>query len=130
MRILCSILLLLNGIGALYGGYSFIIDPSGKLLGANISWLEASPFTDFLIPGIILFIVLGVGSVVTAIFTIFHIRHYIYLLIAIGTGIIIWILTQIAMIQMLYFLQYIIGGIGLVVLICGLVLRRRETNVV
>lgn len=125
MRILCIVLLLLNAIGAFYGGTSFILEPTGRLLQADTAWLAHSPFNDFLIPGIILFTVIGLGSLVTAIFTIFRIKSYTYLLIAMGSGILIWILTQIIMIQMLYFLQYIIGGIGLIVLVCGLILHNR-----
>lgn len=53
-------LLLFLGIGALGGGLGLIISPSGKLMGGlPLSGLQNSPFTDFLIPGIILFLVLG-----------------------------------------------------------------------
>lgn len=60
MKTLLIILQALLGIGAIYGGVTLIISPSGELLGLPISMLEAAPFKDFLIPGIILFIVLGV----------------------------------------------------------------------
>ncbi len=36
-----------------------MVSPSGKLFGMPLSLLDKSPFPDFLIPGIILFIVLG-----------------------------------------------------------------------
>lgn len=55
-------LLLFLGIGALGGGLGLIISPSGKLMGGlPLSSLQNSPFTDFLIPGIILFPVLGIS---------------------------------------------------------------------
>ncbi|OXG07020.1 hypothetical protein BC749_107239 [Flavobacterium araucananum] len=48
------------GLTAMIGGGALIISPSGKLLGGlPLSILENSPFADFLIPGIILFFVLG-----------------------------------------------------------------------
>jgi len=54
-------LLLFLGISATGGGFLLIISPSGKMLGGlPLSILEHSPFTDFLIPGIILFLILGV----------------------------------------------------------------------
>ena len=47
-------------LSAVGGGAALIISPSGKLLGGlPLSILKNSPFTDFLIPGIILFVVLG-----------------------------------------------------------------------
>ncbi len=49
------------GLSAFGGGGALIISPSGKLLGGlPLSILENSPFDNFLIPGIILFSVLGV----------------------------------------------------------------------
>lgn len=56
-------LLLLGFLGssALGGGGALIISPSGKLLGGlPLSILEKSPFNNFLFPGIILFVVLGI----------------------------------------------------------------------
>ena len=55
------ILLAFLGLGAIGGGGALIVSPSGKLLGGlPVSILEHSPFTDFSIPGIILFLFLGV----------------------------------------------------------------------
>jgi len=61
-RNLLIILLLFLGVGALGGGAMLIISPSGELLGGlPLSILTHSPFDDFLIPGIILFLVLGLS---------------------------------------------------------------------
>ena len=57
------IVLALLGIGAIFGGGILIISPSGKLLGMPLSMLDYSPFRDFLIPGIILFTILGLAPV-------------------------------------------------------------------
>jgi hypothetical protein len=58
-NILISLLLFL-GVSAIGGGGALIISPSGKLLGGlPLSILTHSPFSDFLIPGIILFTTLG-----------------------------------------------------------------------
>jgi hypothetical protein len=55
------VLLALLGVGAVFGGAILIVSPSGKLFGMPLSMLDKSPFTDFLIPGIILFAVLGLA---------------------------------------------------------------------
>jgi hypothetical protein len=53
-------LLAFLGLSAIGGGGALIISPSGKLLGGlPLSILERSPFKDFFMPGMILFIVLG-----------------------------------------------------------------------
>ena len=57
-NILISLLLFL-GINALRG--ALIISPSGKLSGRMpVSILEHAPFTNFMLPGMILFLALGV----------------------------------------------------------------------
>jgi len=59
VRNIYLVLLALLGIGAIFGGGVLIISPSGKLFGMPLSMLVNSPFSDFLLPGIILFSVLG-----------------------------------------------------------------------
>jgi hypothetical protein len=49
------------GLGAIIGGGALIISPSGELLKIPLSLLEKSPFANYLIPGIILFLILGVA---------------------------------------------------------------------
>ena len=59
MKKVLIFLLAFLGVGAAFGGSVLIISPSGKLFGMPLSMLENSPFSSFLIPGIILFLVLG-----------------------------------------------------------------------
>jgi len=46
--------------GAIGGGTVFIVSPSGELMGLPVSYFKNMPFDDYLIPGIILLIVLGI----------------------------------------------------------------------
>lgn len=59
-RNLLIALLAFLGLGAIGGGAVLIISPSGKLIGMPLAILNPSPFYNFLIPGIILFFVLGI----------------------------------------------------------------------
>ena len=55
------ILLAFLALSAIGGGGALIVSPSGKLLGGlPLSILEHSPFTNFLVPGIILFLIMGI----------------------------------------------------------------------
>ncbi|AGK52367.1 hypothetical protein [Bacillus sp. 1NLA3E] len=59
----CKLLIFLQlflGVGAIFGGSVFVIEPSGDLINMPISLLEQTPFSNFLIPGIILLVVLGI----------------------------------------------------------------------
>jgi len=55
-------LLAFLGLGAIGGGGVLIFSPSGEWMGMPLSMLEYSPFGSFLVPGIILFSVLGVTT--------------------------------------------------------------------
>jgi hypothetical protein len=60
IRYLFLILLGFLAIGAIGGGTLLIISPSGELLGIPLSEYKNLPFNSYLIPGIILFILLGI----------------------------------------------------------------------
>ena len=47
-------------LGAIGGGIVLIISPDGELLGLPLSEFKNIPFTSYLIPGIILFSILGI----------------------------------------------------------------------
>ncbi len=53
------ILVSFEAVAALFGGISLIIDPSGEVLLLPVTLLEGSLFGSYLIPGLILFLVLG-----------------------------------------------------------------------
>lgn len=56
---LLIMLVFIQMISALPAGLSLITDPSGTNLGLPIELLQPTPFHDFLIPGLFLFIFLG-----------------------------------------------------------------------
>jgi hypothetical protein len=57
------------GLGALFGGGALILAPDGHLLGMPTTLLAGSPFTSFLVPGIILFTLVGLAPLLAAAIT-------------------------------------------------------------
>jgi hypothetical protein len=55
------------GTGAIFGGAVLILSPGGRFFGMPLSLLKNSPFHDFLIPGVILFLALGLTPVLVTI---------------------------------------------------------------
>ena len=109
--LLLACLVFLGG-GAIYGGVSFILDPTGGTLGIPLEWIRDSPFGNFLVPGIFLLVVLGVGSVVAA-YGIARRRVWAWPVgISLGTTTVLWIGIQYAVIQHYFILQPIIAGVG------------------
>jgi hypothetical protein len=96
-------------LGALVAGVMFLIEPSGRLLQAPPDMLKASPFSSFIVPGIILLAVNGIGQAFAAYLTLTRHRHAGILGGVFGLGLVIWIFVQVtligggAWIQNLYF---------------------------
>ena len=118
IRILALVFLFFNAIGALYGGALLIIDPSGKMLMVPLSFLNGTPFHNFFIPGIILFIANGVLCLTIAILTIRQKKYYEILIVFQGIVLIIWLTVELIMIK--YFepalhISCYTAGIGMLV---------------
>jgi len=117
MRLLVALqgtLQILVAIGALVSGAMLIVAPSGALLQAPPDMLAGSPFHDFLIPGMILFLVNGVGQLVAGVLTLRHHRWSGYIGAVFGFGLMIWIFVQVNMIGGGHWLQYTYFTAGVV----------------
>ncbi len=127
-------LLAFLGIGALFGGGVFIVSPSGKLFGMPLSMLDKSPFTNFLIPGIILFVVLGLVpcglvfallkkpvSAIAERVNFFPDMHWAWTgSIYVAFALIIWIQTQMIFLQAVNWLHTVYMFLALAILFVAL----------
>jgi hypothetical protein len=97
------VLLAVLAIGAFFGGWA-LMNPAadGSGMGMPLDYLKHTPFTSYVIPGVLLFVVFGIGSVVTLLAAI--LRHWSapYLTFALGVGQVIWITVELAMIQVVH----------------------------
>ena len=57
------------GVGAIGGGAALMLGPRGEIIPLPISALAGTPFGSYLVPGLILFTVLGVGPLGAAALT-------------------------------------------------------------
>lgn len=119
LQILSAILLLFNGTGALYGGWHLIRYPDGSSLMLPLSLLSQTPFTSFLIPGLVLFAINGVLSLAVLVFLLLKHKLAPGLIQIQGLILILWIVSQIAMIQTLYFLHGIMALVGILLMVTG-----------
>ena len=111
---------LVIGCGALAGGFACMINPV-EPLGAPLSMLEGSIFTSFLIPGIVLFVVFGIGNLVALIVILKTCWAYGAILGSLGSALIIWIVVQVLIIGDIIALHIIFFTIGLFQAVMGLV---------
>jgi len=114
------------GIGAMGGGFMLVKDPSGSTLGVPLSLLEGSPFPNFLIPGIFLLAVNGVGSMIGAGLSFRRRRYAQEIAIVLGAILAAWILIQVVIIKSFSWLHILYIILGVVELGIGLYIRRHR----
>lgn len=101
------------GIGAMGGGMMAILNPQGPG-GMPKDALINSPFNDFLIPGIILFTVIGLGNVFCALSILLKSKYQGYISSIFSWALVIWIIVQCIMLRMVVSLHVIFFIIGLI----------------
>lgn len=130
------ILLILLSANAFYGGTCLILRPDGSLLDIETEWLNKSPFSNFLIPGILLLLSMGIFPLI-AIFGLCSKRNFSFFSrlncfpekhwgwsFALYIGIItnIWIIIQ-QLITTYFILQPVIAAVGMLIIITCLLPR-------
>ena len=122
------IFVLLQGLSGLAGGAGLVLDPTGESLQIPLNWLDDSPFNNFLIPGLILLIVLGLFPLVVLYGLWCKSSWSWFGALIVGAALIIWIAVEILVIG--YHpqppLQLIYGCAGLIILILVLLSSVRD----
>ena len=125
LRIIAVVLIFFIALPALAAGYSFIVDPSGKGVDISLAYLKStSPFKNYFIPGIVLFTVNGILSVVIAIAVLKKVKHYPFLILLQGFIYIGWIAVQLTMVRSFHPFHAIVASIGIVLMFIGWILYR------
>ena len=92
------VLEILLSIGALGGGLVLIVAPRGEIMPLPLSALAGSPFDTYLVPGLVLFGVLGLGPLFAA--RLAWLRHPLAptAVLVVGAGLLVWVAVEVAII--------------------------------
>lgn len=127
-KITTIILLIINLVGAFYGGLNLILKPDGSSIGLSLDLLKHSPFENFFIPGILLLEANGLFCLIVLVFVLINHRNYTLFVVAQGIILTGWIIIQIILIKTIFFLHYILGGIGIILIIIGWLQKIMKDN--
>ena len=120
-----GILQALIGIGAVAGGLALLLDPSGQSLGLPLALLKKTPFASFLVPGIVLFTVNGLGSLIGAAASFTRHRYAGEAAMALGAFLVAWILVQVYWMSGFHWLHWLYLSLGIVEAVLGWSVRKR-----
>lgn len=105
---------LFTALGAIPVGLMFLSDPTGASIGLPSGWIEATPFGTYVIPGLYLLLMNGLGMLVAAGLTVARHPWAPWLTGILGAGLVIWILVQVVVMPELMWLQGLFLVIGIV----------------
>lgn len=114
----------LVGASAVVGGLGLALDPSGESLGMPLELLDETPFATFLIPGILLFTVNGLGSLAGAIASFRRHQYAGHAAIALGAFLTTWIAAQVYWFAGFHWLHWLYLGLGIFETALGWSVRR------
>jgi len=100
------------GIGAIGGGLAAILNPQ-EPLGVSAELLKNSPFPNYLIPGVILFTIIGLGNIFSTVTLYFKSKFQEYISSIFSWALVIWIIVQCIMINTIHFLHILYFFIGI-----------------
>ncbi len=119
LAVVLGILQCFVAVMAVPAGLSLILQPDGSGIGLPTAILQTSPFRDYLIPGLFLFVFNGIFHVIGGV-TSFRKGKYMGIL-GLGLGIILllWILIQVYFTGLVHFLQPLFFLIAIIEIILG-----------
>ena len=110
-RIIVMVLQLIVGSGAVAGGFAAITNPNSPL-GLSVDALKNAPFSNYLIPGIFLFAVIGLGNLLSFVLTLLRVKLYPYISGFFGATLVCWIVVQCIILGSVVFLHIMFFSIG------------------
>jgi hypothetical protein len=116
---------LFTAVGAIPVGLIFLNDPSGRSMQIPEEWIRSTAFGSYVIPGLYLLFVNGLGMLVVAALSVP--RHWSapWLTGMLGVGLIVWICVQLAVMPETMILQWIFLTVGFVLGFVALFWLRR-----
>lgn len=108
-----------TAIGAIPAGIGYLMDTTGKGMGASPELLANSPLDSFLLPGLFLVLVNGIANIAGAWLSFKRNRYAGHAGLLLGTTLALWIIIQVAWISLSSVLQPLFLVVGLVNMFLG-----------
>jgi hypothetical protein len=118
-----------TALGAIPAGLAYLLDTSGARLGVTPELLANSPFSSFLIPGLFLLVVNGIGNAVGAFLSFTRNKHAAYAGIILGAILFLWIIIQVIWISLSSFMQPLFFIVGIAEIYLGWRILKNKTGI-
>lgn len=121
-----GLLQLLVGLAALGSGLLLALEPSGANLGMSADLLAPGPFSSYLLPGLALAVLIGVGHVVGFGRTVGRRARAARTAILLGVALVLWIAAELLWVSATSWLQPAMAGVGAVEVALGVAMHQHR----
>jgi hypothetical protein len=132
VRQLATAIELLIGAFGLYLGFMLISDPTGRRLDLSTSWLQHTLFSDYMLPGWVFALGIGLVSMVAALFTVYK-KHGYRTMMLLAAGLTLFLnLAGFFLLAEQFGVQWVLIFLSIVLVLLAYVLSRPvpETTIV
>jgi hypothetical protein len=129
MRRLLATLCLFTGLTSVLGGAELALAPDGSLVGLPLSLLRYSPFTDFLVPGLLLAGVVGAINTVAGVLVLARKPPAGGEALVGGVAMATWIGVELALLRSFHWLHGVYLALAAAIVVVALVHERRAGTV-
>lgn len=122
--LLLGLLQLFIAISGIAGGIGLVLEPNGASLGFTTAQLTHAPFQDYLVPGLTLLFIIGVGNLFGSVASFLRYRYTGELSVFLGGFLAMWIIMQVFWLGLVSWLQPLYFVLGCGELLLGWRMRR------
>lgn len=128
LAVVLGILQCFVAVMAVPAGLSLILEPDGSGIGLPTEILQTSPFRDYLIPGLFLFVFNGIFQVIGAVASFRKSKHTGMLGLGLGIILLLWIVIQVYFTGLVHFLQPLFFMVAIIEIMLGSRLNSIEAS--
>ena len=114
------------GVLATIIGFMMMAVPDGNMINVNVSILKTTSFKDFRLPGVILFLTVGLSNLLAVFYLFVNHKSKFNWSIFGGVILIIWIVTQFILIETSRWIDVIAITIGALIVFISMQLKGKE----
>jgi hypothetical protein len=126
MKSTLIILTSIVGVLATMIGVMMMAVPDGNMINSNVSILKTTSFRDFKVPGLILFLTVGISNLIAFFYLFVNHKSKFSWSISGGILLIIWIVAQFILIESSRWVDVIVITIGALIVFISMQLKGKE----
>lgn len=111
-------------LSGLVGGVPLIARPDGSVISLPLSLLQYSPFHSYLIPGVILFVAVGLLGSAALWIALRRRANYAWWIVLEGCVLLGWIVVEMIMLRLVMWAQIVYALVALLLIVTGMILAR------